>query len=129
MGKWELLTYEERGRNIVKRMVEEPAPAPALVAFAQEVLARFHAATLAHSLPWEEPRIGSNERGQITLEWWYDPRTLTVFIRSAEHVDYLKSWGSDILKDMEDGEITRPSDFVTLTRWLYQPTLTDEARP
>lgn len=96
-----------------------PAPAHALITYAREVLALFHAAALAHSLPWEEPHIGSNERGQITLEWWHDPRTLTVFIRSEEQVDYLKSWGSDILKDMEDGEITRPSDFIALTRWLY----------
>ena len=69
---------------------------------------------------WAEPHIGSNERGQVTLEWWQDTRTLTLFVRSEEQVDYLKAWGSHIENEMEDGEVSRLADFAALSRWLYQ---------
>ena len=71
-------------------------------------------------MPWSEPHIVSNEHGQITLEWWQGPRTLTVFIRTEDQVDYLKSWGSDIESEMEDGEVNRIAGFVALSHWLYR---------
>jgi hypothetical protein len=97
-----------------------PAPSPALIAYAREVLALMQAGALARGLRWMEPHIGSNERGQVTLEWWQDACSLTLFIRSEDQVDYLKSWGSNILDEMEDGEVSRIADFVALSRWLYQ---------
>ncbi len=96
-----------------------PAPSPSLIAEAREVLALLHAGALARRLRWEEPHVGVNERGQITLEWWNDTRSLIVFIRSEDRMDYLKAWGKDIEGEMEDGELNRLADFVALTRWLY----------
>jgi hypothetical protein len=101
-----------------------PAPSPALVAYAREVVALLQAGALARGLRWTSPHIGVNERGQITLEWWQGERTLTVFMRSEDQVDYLKAWGSNIVSEMEDGAVSRIADFVALSRWLYQ----DEAQ-
>ena len=97
-----------------------PAPSPALIASAKESVALLHAGVLVRGIGWTEPHLGANERGQITLEWWQGVRTLTLFVRSEDQVDYLKAWGSDIEKEMEDGEIRRFADFATLSRWLYQ---------
>src|SRR5258706_6205112 len=98
-----------------------PAPSSSLLSSAREVLAILQAGALARGYPWENPHIGSNEHGHITLEWWHGSRTLTVFIRTEERVDYLKSWGSNIESEMEDGELSRINDFAAISRWPYQP--------
>lgn len=95
------------------------APSPETLAYAHEALALLQASALARGLAWTEPHIGCNERGQVTLEWWRDKKTLTVFVRSKSEMDYLKSWGADIVSEMEDGELTRIADFVALSHWLY----------
>jgi hypothetical protein len=95
-------------------------PSMELIASAREVLALVHAGATARRLRWTEPHIGSNERGQITLEWWQGDRALSLFVRSPDRVDYLKSWGADIDGQMEDGEVVRMADFAALSRWLYE---------
>ena len=97
-----------------------PAPSAGILAYAREVVAVLQAAALSRGVPWVPPHIGSNERGQVTLEWWQGDRTLTLFVRSEDQVDYLKAWGSNIESEMEDGEVSRLADFVTLSRWLHE---------
>ena len=97
-----------------------PAPSASVITYAREVMALLQAGALARGLPWVEPHLGANERGQVTLEWWKGERTLTLFVRSEETVEYLKAWGKDIESEMEDGEVSRLSDFVSLSHWLYE---------
>jgi hypothetical protein len=96
------------------------APSPEVIEYAREVFALIQASALARCIEWTGPHVGCNERGQISLEWWNKQRTLTVFVRSAERVDFLKSWGANIETEMEDGEVNTVADFVTLARWLYR---------
>lgn len=98
---------------------DSPAPSKALITEAREAMALLHAGTLARGLRWEEPHVGVNEKGQITLEWWQDERSLTIFIRSEDQMDYLKAWGTDIESEMEDGTLHRLADFALVSRWLY----------
>lgn len=100
-----------------------PAPSAKLIAAAQETLALLQAGALARGLAWTDPHIGSNERGHILLEWWKANRALTVFVRSEDQLDYLKSWGTNVINEMEDGEISRLADFAALSRWLYRDEL------
>jgi len=109
----EMLIDNWDGRN-------SPAPAPVLIAYAREILAVLHAGALARGLRWTDPHIGSNERGQVTMEWWHGQRTLTIFVRSEHQVEYLKAWGPDIQHEMEDGELSRITDYLILSRWLYR---------
>jgi len=97
-----------------------PAPSKALLAEAREALALMHAGALARGLRWEEPHLGVNERGQITMDWWKGTRSLTIFIRSEDRIEYLRAWGKDIETEMEDGELNRLADFVALSRWLCE---------
>jgi hypothetical protein len=85
-----------------------------------DALAMHQAGALARGIRWTDPHVGVDERGRITLEWWHGEHALTLFIRSEERVDYLKSWGAHIESEMEDGELSRISDFVSLSRWLYE---------
>jgi hypothetical protein len=97
-----------------------PAPAHQIIARTREVLALLSAGALAHGLHWASPHISSNERGEVTLEWWQDNRSLTLFIRDENQVDFLKAWGYHIEDDMEDGELQTLADFIALARWLYK---------
>lgn len=99
------------------------APSEDVVRSARETYALLKAAALAGNAPWIEPHIGSNERGQIMLEWWNGLRTLTLFVRSSAQIDYLKSWGSNIESEMEDGVVEKILDFVQLSHWLYNADL------
>ena len=96
------------------------APNSAQITAAREVFALLQAGVMANYLPWAAPHIGSNELGQVTLEWWAGKRSLTIYVRAENQADFLKSWGSDIEGEMEDGEIRRLSDFLALSRWLTQ---------
>ena len=95
------------------------APAETLIAEAREAVALLHAGVIARGLRWETPHIGVNEKGEITLEWWQEERSLTVFVRADTQVDYLKAWGKNINTEMESGALLRLADFVALSRWLY----------
>jgi hypothetical protein len=95
-----------------------PAPTPEIVLYSREIVGLLQASALSRNLPWFEPHIGSNERGQISLEWWNGNRSLTLIVRSTEQIDYLKTWGSHILNEMEDGEVSRIVDFISLSHWL-----------
>jgi hypothetical protein len=97
-----------------------PAPSNAVLTEAREAAALLHAGAVVRGVRWEEPHVGVNERGQITLEWWKGERSLTVFVRAEDRMDYLKAWGTDIEAEMEDGELSRLSDFAALCRWLYE---------
>ena len=101
------------GRNSI-------APSTELIDHAREALALLHAGTIARNTRWVDPHVGSNELGQVTLEWWNHSRSLTLFVRSSDRVEYLKAWGQDIESQMEDGEVIRLNDFVTLSHWLFQ---------
>ena len=96
-----------------------PAPTAAMLLEAREALALLHAGALARGVRWEEPHSGVNERGQITLEWWYRERSLTLFIREEGRLEYLKAWGTNIETEMEAGEVSRLADFAALSGWLY----------
>ena len=69
---------------------QSPAPAPALVHHAREVLALLQAGVVSRGHLWMAPHVGCNERGQIMLEWWHGLRSLTIFIRSEAQINYLK---------------------------------------
>src|SRR5204863_8414757 len=58
------------------------APRPELLDYAREVVALLQSGAIARGLTWRSPHVGVNERGEITLEWWSNERTLTVFVRS-----------------------------------------------
>ncbi len=103
------------------------APSPAILDAAREALALLQSGALARGVPWTEPHVGVNERGQPTLEWWAGEKSLTIFIRAEGRIEYLKSWGTDIESEMEDGQLSLLADYAALSRWLYEDVPPDAA--
>lgn len=93
-------------------------PSAAVLDHARDALAVLHAGALSRGIIWTDPHVGCNERGQVTFEWWKGSRSLTLFVRSGTELDYLKAWGPDVERDMEDGPIHGLNDFLALSRWL-----------
>jgi hypothetical protein len=86
---------------------------------AQEFLGMLIGAAVAGGLPFNNPLVSVDHRGYITLEWWHNSRSLTVYINSDNAIEYLKVWGTDITSDMEDGSVTYLTDVISLLKWLH----------
>lgn len=69
------------------------------------------------TIGWQSPYISASEDGEIVFEWWNGVRKLTIYI-GAEQSMFLKSWGPNIVKDMEDGVLTQSWD-SSLWAWLF----------
>jgi hypothetical protein len=92
----------------------EPDPTSCARAVAEGT--EFIDAAFAADLGWQQPHVGSNEFGEISLEWWRGPKRLTVYIGSHE-VRYVCSWGADINHHMDAG-LLNPQDFPQKWRWF-----------
>ncbi len=65
---------------------------------------------------WQSPLISASEDGEIVFEWWNGIRKLTIYV-GADQSTFLKSWGPNIVDEMEDGVLTQTWD-TSLWRWL-----------
>jgi hypothetical protein len=66
---------------------------------------------------WQSPYISASEDGEIVFEWWNGVRKLTIYV-GVEQVTFLKSWGSRIVEDMEDGVLQTWDPM--LWAWLFE---------
>lgn len=66
---------------------------------------------------WQNPYISASEDGEIVFEWWNGIRKLTIYV-GAEQSTFLKSWGPNILDEMEDGVLAQTWD-PSLWVWLF----------
>lgn len=94
---------------------DSEAPQVASIAFADELLDQFYAASRDSGL-WIDPHFSSSEIGVVTLEWWFDERKLTVYADQQETL-YIKVWGADIDNEMEDGVVSEQNR-LCLWQWL-----------
>jgi hypothetical protein len=67
---------------------------------------------------WKYPHVSPSESGEIAFEWWNGIRKLTVYAH-PNGTSYLKSWGPDMVNEMEEGEL-QETDILKLWAWLYQ---------
>jgi hypothetical protein len=67
-------------------------------------------------LGWQDPYVGSNESGEVSLEWWRGEKRLTIYVGS-EDMHYVCSWGPDINNTMDAGLLT-PEGFLQKWRWF-----------
>ena len=66
---------------------------------------------------WQSPLISANEDGEVVLEWWNRERKLTIFVGS-DAMTFLRSWGINIIDEMEDGDLPQTWDSTHWT-WLF----------
>jgi hypothetical protein len=68
-------------------------------------------------LPWFTPYVTSSAEGEVVLQWWNEPRKLTLYF-SAHEATYIKSWGPDMVTEMEDGDAASATSRKELWMWL-----------
>jgi len=97
------------------------APSIQLAAIALVVrwLDAFYDVVTHAAMPWDAPNVTGGSEGEVVLEWWHGTKKLTIYIAPAR-IDYVKVWGTDIDHEMEDGELTTYSVFLSLWEWLHQ---------
>jgi hypothetical protein len=68
---------------------------------------------------WTNPHVGANESGGIVLEWWRDPRKLTVYV-SLTDISFIRVWGEDVETEMDEGPLTANPrlEFQSVWSWL-----------
>lgn len=65
------------------------------------------------------PLVTADADGTVVLEWRHRGKTLSLYFSTSGDVEYLKVWGRDINKNMEDGALNSPSRAMDLlTIWL-----------
>ncbi len=96
----------------------EAAPNGASIEHAKKWIRQMHQHASGPLLPWAKPLVGADGSGNIVLEWWKDERKLTIFV-TPRAVEYLKSWGTRIFSEMEDGDIGSASECRALWNWLH----------
>lgn len=71
------------------------------------------------AIEWNPPHISSSPAGEIVLEWWRDPRKLTIYV-SDSGAEFVKSWGSSISHEMAEGTANSIDDAVNVWNWLIR---------
>jgi prevent-host-death family protein len=96
-----------------------PPPSSEAIHYAWKIVTSLYSSSCRRGLTWVSPHVGADEYGSVSLEWWYETRKMTLFIESAGQIRFLKSWGSNIHSEMEDGTIKTVDEFVQLSKWLF----------
>ena len=65
------------------------------------------------------PNVTASATGEIVLEWWNKEKKLTIFVSPDGSIEYLKSWGMDIEKDMEEGNADTSPKRIDLWDWVF----------
>lgn len=67
---------------------------------------------------WIKPHVTSSPEGYAVLEWWNAEKKITLFF-SPTNTDYLRSWGTDLDSEMEEGVLDDdPQQFAFMWKWL-----------
>jgi hypothetical protein len=66
---------------------------------------------------FEQPLINSSVNLEIVCEWWHDERKLSIYVEDT-NIEFVKVWGTDIDREMEDGTIDSLENLVNLWQWM-----------
>src|SRR3989442_2615769 len=84
-------------------------PKPRAITRAAEWMKQLYAEVLAAKLPWIDPLVCASADGDVSFEWWFGNRKITVYV-SEKSVEYVKVWGPRVLEDMDDGDLRTAED-------------------
>lgn len=95
------------------------APGQLAIDQAREVLRLLREGITEEGGFWVSPHITVAENGEITFEWWAGSRKLTVYCEE-QRLQYLRTWGTNIELEFDEGDIASPDVFGALWHWLFQ---------
>jgi hypothetical protein len=89
-----------------------PRPSPNTLALATQIID-----AVVSTYPDAAPHVVTSPEGEIVFEWWNGPKKVTLYV-GEDSLSYVKSWGDDMLEEMEDGVIQKASEAPSLLTWL-----------
>ena len=92
-------------------------PDPAAISYARAWLRELFREVESRRAPWLQPLVTSSAEGEVVLEWWNEPKKLTIYF-SAHEATAIQSWGADMENEMEDGDAASASRRRLLWDWL-----------
>lgn len=95
-------------------------PSEEALDYAWRLVTSIYHSACRRRMDWVAPHIGVDESSSVILEWWFNERKLTLYVETNGDVSFLKSWGSNIHTQMEDGMVDSIDEFVRLSKWLFQ---------
>lgn len=93
------------------------SPDPQAVVHALARTIELYQEVVARGGRWTAPNATASPKGDAVLEWWNGRKKLTLYV-SLTNVEYVKSWGSDIDNEMEDGSADAEEERLALWNWL-----------
>ncbi|MEE3715277.1 hypothetical protein V2H45_00800 [Tumidithrix elongata RA019] len=70
-----------------------------------------------NNLWWSLPLINVDPDSKVILEWWHGEKKLDFDI-SGSNIEYIKVWGADIDREMEDG-FTTMNENILSSLWMW----------
>jgi len=111
--------FEEDARRSPSGQYPGELPSRDAIESAEDRLREFGILAAEHGWAVWDPNVTLSLEGEIVLEWWNGEKKLTIYV-SRDAADFVKVWGPDIDSQMEDGEISGPSGWVSLWEWLTE---------
>lgn len=66
---------------------------------------------------WVRPNVTASGEGEVVFGWRRGPKRLTIYIGEKD-IEYVRAWGPDINKDMDDGDANLTDTRQSLWKWL-----------
>lgn len=66
---------------------------------------------------WTRPNVTASGDGEVVLGWRNGSKRLTIYV-GEKSAEYVKAWGIDMEKDMDDGDADLTSTRQSLWEWL-----------
>ncbi len=93
------------------------APKYEAVQYADHWIELFYQEVIDSRQGWIEPNVTASAEGEVVFEWRHGIKNLTVYIGNGI-AEYVKDWGADISKEMEDGNVNSSHIRHELWKWL-----------
>lgn len=94
----------------------EERPASAVISQARKWLRVLRDTLSKQRLPWIDPHVASNP-SEVVFEWRIKEKGLTVYV-SETSVEFIRSWGTSITEEMDDGVVETKEAMLIVWAWL-----------
>jgi hypothetical protein len=92
-------------------------PDPKAIPYAESWIRELYREVTSAGQTWRRPHVTSSAEGEVVFEWWNGQKELTVYI-SAEAAFYVRSSGTDLDSEMEEGDAAPATNRSQLWAWL-----------
>lgn len=108
----DLLSWEEGWNGY-----DACAPNCDAVIYAMKWVNQFFLEVMDVEEDWIKPNVTASGDGEVILGWRRDSRILTIYV-GEKSAEYVRAWGIDMEKDMDDGDADLTNTRQSLWKWL-----------